>query len=157
MEDVDLDEKPGYTDQDKEQAVQDWWGAWRNAANGEDSWDEEASAFEWFKETFGDDFGDVWDRIIQKLDETKDQTNLEDLPEDWYRTTGSWGNTGIANENGITSTDLQGFRGLPANIQTAVQKGAAAGVSGIKVNLDGRTVGELVAPYVSAAIARDIV
>ena len=157
VEDVDLDEKPGYTDQDKEQAVQDWWDAWRNAANGEDSWDEEASAFEWFKETFGDDFGDVWDRIIQKLDETKDQTNLEDLPEDWYRTTGSWGNTGIANENGITSTDLQGFRGLPANIQTAVQKGAAAGVSGIKVNLDGRTVGELVAPYVSVAIARDIV
>ena len=120
-------------------------------------WDEEARAFEWFKETFGDDFGDVWDRIIQKLDETKDQTKLEDLPEDWYRTTGNWGGSGTANENGITSTDLQGFRGLPANIQVAVQKGAAAGVSGIKVNLDGRTVGELVAPYVSAAIARDIV
>ena len=157
VEDVDLDENPGYSDQDKEQAVQDWWDAWRNASKGEDSWDEEASAFQWFQEVFGDDFGDVWDRIIQKLDETKDQTKLEDLPEDWYRTTGNWGGSGTANENGITSTDLQGFRGLPANIQVAVQKGAAAGVSGIKVNLDGRTVGELVAPYVSAAIARDIV
>ena len=160
-ESVDLDagEEPAiqFTEEDRAQAVQDWWDAWRNAANGEDSWDEEASAFEWFKETFGDDFGDVWDRIIQKLDETKDQTKLEDLPEDWYRTTGNWGGSGTANENGITSTDLQGFRGLPANIQVAVQKGAAAGVSGIKVNLDGRTVGELVAPYVSAAIARDIV
>ena len=38
----------------------------------------------------------------------------------------------------------------------AVASGAAAGVSGISVNLDGQKVGVLVAPYVSEEIARDI-
>ena len=60
------------------------------------------------------------------------------------------------NQNNITSEDLSSFRGLPAQMLQAVASGAAAGVSGITVNLDGQKVGVLVAPWVSQEIARDI-
>ena len=150
-EDVDLDADK-YSDQDREQAVQDWWDAWKNASNGDEPWTEEESAFSWFQEVFGDQAGEVFDRIIQKLDELDDQTKLEDIPEDWWRTTGNWTDTG----DNITGSDLRSFRGLPASMLSAVQRGAAAGVAGIQVRLDGRAVGEMVAPYVSTIIARDI-
>ena len=151
-EDVDLDADK-YSDQDRDQAVQDWWDAWKNASNGDEPWTEEENAFSWFQEVFGDKAGEVFDRIIQKLDEMDDQTKLEDIPEDWWRTTGNWNDTG----DNITGSDLRTFRGLPASMQSAVQRGAAAGVAGIQVRLDGRAVGEMVAPYVSTIIARDIV
>ena len=155
VEDVDLEDSEGwkaiYSDQQRNAAVQDWWDAFRAGA------DDEESALAWMQEVFGDDFGDVWDRIIQKLDETENQAKLEDLPEDWWRTTGSWGESGsgsggTADENGITSSDLQGFRGLPAQMQSAVQKG----VSGMKVEIDGQTAGRILAPYVSEEIAKSI-
>lgn len=60
------------------------------------------------------------------------------------------------NKNELTSEDLSSFRGLPAEMSKAIASGAAAGVSGISVLLDGQRVGELVAQYVSEAIARDI-
>ena len=64
------------------------------------------------------------------------------------------------NQNQQTSGDISDFRGLPAQMLKAVASGAAsgaaAGVSGISVNLDGQKVGVLVAPYVSEEIARDI-
>ena len=64
------------------------------------------------------------------------------------------------NQNQLTSSDISDFRGLPAQMLKAVASGAAsgaaAGVSGISVNLDGQKVGVLVAPYVSEEIARDI-
>lgn len=70
---------------------------------------------------------------------------------------GWWSNpNGESSDDGITGSDLEGFRGLPAGIITAVKKGAAEGVAGIKVSLDGYQVGRLVAPYVSEQIAAAI-
>ena len=155
-ENVDLDEGSGYTAQDREQAVQDWWYAWRNAVNGDDSWEEEASAFQWFQEVFGDDFGSVWDRIIQKLDESENQMDMEDLPEDWWRTTGSWNQSGTPGENGVTSKDLAGLQSLPANVESASERGVKKGISGLKVEIDGQTAGRILAPYVSQQIAREM-
>lgn len=57
---------------------------------------------------------------------------------------------------GLTSDDISGFRGLPAQMLSAVAAGASAGVSGISVLLDGYKVGQLVAEYVSQEIAKDI-
>ena len=97
---------------------------------------------------------DGWSR-----DTTRDYgTRAGLLPADWLAVTGSWnrGAGGTKDENGITSGDLQGFRSLPAGIQSAVKQGAAAGVSGIRVYLDGASVGRLVAPYVSQEIASGI-
>ena len=153
-EDVDL--TPTYDAADREQAVQDWWDAWRNAAKGDDTWDEENSAFAWMQEVFGDDFGNVWDSIIAKLDEMGEkQLKMEDIPQSWWLNGDQWSNTG-KEQDGITSGDLANFNSLPGQIQKATKEGAAAGVSGIKVTMDGATVGRLVAPYVSQIIARDI-
>lgn len=151
---VDLD---AHSDEEKENAVQDWWDAWRNASNGVDTWEEEANAFNWMAEALGDDFDAVWDRILQRLDETEDQNELEDLPYDWWMTTTGGNGTETKNENGITGADLRNFNGLPAAIQTAAASGVSSGVSGIKVTLDGATVGRLVAPYVSEIIGSQIV
>ena len=57
-----------------------------------------------------------------------------------------------ANGNPLTSQDIAEFTKVPDAMKAAV----AAGVSGIKVNLDGRAVGQIVAPYVSVLIAADI-
>ncbi len=142
-EDVDL--TPVYTDQDRENAVQDWWDAWRESA------DDEGSALEWFQEVFGDKFGDVWDNIIRKLDELDEGEKMpEDIPADWWMSAGNW------NQDRITGSDLSSFRGLPGQLKVAAQAGVAAGVSGLKVSMDGRLVGAVVAPYVSEMIARDL-
>ena len=138
IEDVLLDNE--YTDQDRENAIQDWWDAWRTMS------DDEESALEWMKEVFGDDFTNVWDRIIEKLDEAgENQMNMEDIPSDWW--------IGGGKENGLSSEDINGFRSVPAQMRAAVREG----VSGIKVTMDGYTVGNLVAPYVSEYVARYIV
>ena len=144
-ENISLDDE--YTDQDRENAIQDWWDAWREGADDEDS------AFEWFQEVFGDNFSDVWDEVFRKLDEldAEGKERPEDIPADWWM--GAWTS---GNQDGITSGDLQDFRGLPAGIKAAAKAGVSAGISGLKVNMDGRAVGAIVAPYVSEIIARDL-
>ena len=53
---------------------------------------------------------------------------------------------------GITSDDIAKLNTLPQRIEAAVNRG----VSGLKVTIDGRTAGSILAPYVSQEIARDI-
>lgn len=141
---VDLD---AHTRADAENAIQDWWDAWRdwNYAGGEES--EADRGFGWMQEVLGEGFGDVWDRLITKLDETEKQENLEDIPAGWYKDI--LDSLDFGEQNGVTSEDISGLRGLPALIQAAAENGTASGVSGIQVNLDGYRVGQLVAPYVS--------
>ena len=140
-EDVALDRI--YTEQDKENAIQDWWDAWRESA------EDEASSFDWMQEVFGDQFGAVWDNIIQRLDELGEkQMELEDLPSEWWKTQG--GNAG--NQDGMTSADAKSM----TDAVNRMPKAVAQGVSGIRVYMDGATVGRLVAPYVSQSIAAAI-
>ena len=49
----------------------------------------------------------------------------------------------------VAGADIKRFNSLPTEIQAAAQRGTAAGVSGIRVQMDGTTVGRLVAPTVS--------
>ena len=56
----------------------------------------------------------------------------------------------------ISSADFKKFNSLPSELQKAAQAGTSAGVSGIRVYMDGSTVGRLVAPYVSAIIANAV-
>ncbi len=63
----------------------------------------------------------------------------------------SWWFSGGDDNTGLTKDDVNTFSTLPAQMKNAVQ----AGVSGIKVLMDGRSVGNLVAPYVSQQIATD--
>lgn len=146
-EDVLLD---AHTREEAAGAIQDWWDAWRdwNYAGGEEG--EADSTLSWMEEVLGDSFGDIWDRLMEKLDETEDQENLEDIPAGWYKDI--LDSLDFGEQNGVTSDDISGLRGLPALIQAAAESGTASGVSGISVNLDGYRVGELVAPYVSRAL-----
>ena len=168
VEDIDLE--PVYTLAQKLEAVQDWWDAYRNAESGADSYEEENRAFEWMQEVLGDQFGDFWDTFLEQSDIT-DLTKLEDLPEQF--TESITGNAELLSdavaelktnvESGktvadkVAGMDIKKFNGLPADMLQSVQRGAANGVSGIKVYMDGATVGRLVAPYVSSYIAQNAV
>ena len=141
-------------------AAEAFWDAWKLYASGSGSEEGFDRAWTNFENSFGENeavfnrLNDMMDRLMQQLDKNgEDLTDdrWRDLPAEW------WLNAGANQQNGVTSEDLAGFRNLPAQIQRAAQAGTANGVSGIRVNLDGRAVGELVAPYVSRAIARDLI
>lgn len=71
---------------------------------------------------------------------------------DWMLPSSDWWQTnGNNNGNSLTSEDISGFKSVPGMMRAAVRDG----VSNIKVTIDGQTVGNLVAPYVSQYIARD--
>ena len=141
-------------------AAEAFWDAWKLYASGNGSDEGFDRAWTNFENSFGENeavfnrLNDMMDRLMQQLDSNGEHLTDDrwrDLPAEW------WLNAGANQQNGVTSEDLAGFRNLPAQMQRAAQAGTAAGVSGIRVNLDGRAVGELVAPYVSRAIARDLI
>jgi len=139
-------------------AAEALWDAWRGGdMDGFDSaWDALQAAFEGNEATL--ERLDGWlDRLMEEYssaetDKDFNPANWMDIPASWWKTPAGGTDTG----DNITGSDLRTFRGLPANMASAVQRGAAAGVAGIQVRLDGRAVGEMVAPYVSTIIARDI-
>ena len=143
-------------------AAEAFWDILRSGDWGENdqkldsAWDAMEQAFAGNEKEF--ERLDGWlDRLQEEWNANKMQTdynegNWQDIPSTWWLNPAG----GDAGNNGVTAADLQGFREVPAAMQRAVAAGAAAGVSGIQVTMDGRTVGELVAPYVSEAIARDI-
>jgi hypothetical protein len=133
-------ENQKYTDYQL-QKIQDFWDKYRN---GEIS---SKDIFENFRtETLLNDneFKELMTTLNTYIHENSNWREIEDLPADWW--------IGGGKENGLTSDDISSFRTLPGNIRSAVRDG----VSGIRVNLDGQTVGSLVAGYVSEYIARDI-
>ena len=151
--DESLDAK--YGKEEIEGAIQDWWDAWKenDLTPTEEGAAEEDREWGLMQEMLGDSFGDLWDRIVQGLDETEDQHALEDIPAGWYKDILDSLDFGEQN-GGVTSEDISGLRGLPALIEAAAQNGTASGVSGIQVTLDGYRVGQLVAPYVSTTLGR---
>ena len=146
---------------EQQEAANAFWDVWRSGDWGEGdekydtAWEAMVAAFEGNEKEF--DRLDEWlDRIMEEYNSAQNENDFNenswmDLPSTWWQEPIT-----VKDENGVTSSDLQSFRTLPASMQAAVQAGAASGVSGIKVTLDGYTVGTLVAPYVSTIIARDI-
>jgi len=134
---ADLEPEVSFSDEDRESAIQDFFDAWREGA------DDLESATEWVQEVFGDEWDAVFAKILKEWDSLtpKQQNSLEDIPADW------WSNTGELNSN------IEGLRGVPGLMKAAVREG----VSGIRVTMDGQAVGNIVAPYVSEQIARDMV
>lgn len=163
-ENIDLDEV--YTPEQIADAIQDWWDARQNANNGTEPWSEEETAYRWMEEVLGDKFTDFWDTFVEKT-EGMDTSDMEDIPADWYSNLSADLSDAVAqmkvnteasraSSDKIASADFKRFNGLPVEIQRAAQAGTAAGVSGIKVYMDGSAVGRLVAPYVSAIIANAV-
>ena len=170
VENVELD--PQYTREQQLDAAQDWWDAWRNAANGQDSWKEEDNAWHWMQEVFGEDFGTVMDSLLHRLDEYGEaQMFLKDLPAEWLGgsdiltnaireamfnsgagpVSGTWAQ--LTGGEQLTGSDLREFRGLPGQMQDRVQLGVQRGISGLRVTIDGYAAGRILAPYVAEALA----
>ena len=133
-------------------AAEEFWDAYRKNPDGfsDDTWNAFESAFAGSEDVF-DKLNEVIDLFVQRNNENDEWRGVENLPEWMFNDPGTSGG-----ENGITSGDLQGFRNLPGQLQAAARAGTAAGVSGIRVELDGAAVGRMVAPEVSRIIAADI-
>ena len=130
-EEVLLD--PVYTLEDKMQAIQDWWDAYRNADMGLDSYEEEQNAYDWMQEVLGDEFGSVMDNIIHKLDEVEDQNKLDDLPAGWFTDISG------ALKNLTQNDEYKGDKNdaLPGLIEAACERGTARKPVQVTVYLDG--------------------
>jgi flagellar biosynthesis chaperone FliJ len=132
------------------QAMENYWDAIRED-NGEGT--DAANAYLELWNHFNGSAEDlaVFDKITAMIDGLKEFGSLDvDLPS-WWFSDGGMNDSGEG--EGLTSEDISGFRGVPAKIEAAARKGIAAGISGIKVQMDGVTVGHLVAPTVSQDIA----
>ena len=141
-------------------AAENFWDILRE--NPMDFSDAEFSAFEGAfagSEGLFDKISAVMDLLMQQTDDDS-WRSLEDLPGWlWTMDPSRWNEMGVSGssgEGGLTSGDIQGFRSLPGQLQAAARAGTAAGVSGIRVELDGAAVGRMVAPEVSRIIAADI-
>ena len=133
-----------------------FWDAWKNGdsvdiakayAAFEAAFEEDKSTFEKIKSFIN--------RLYEWMDEAGADHNTQqpDLPAEWWKNPGRQ----EGYENGITSADLQKFGNLPAQMASSVGSAVASGMRNIRVSMDGRTVGSLVAPYVSQAIARSLI
>lgn len=133
--------------EDQKMAAEAYWDALRDWSENRDL-DAMGLAQEEFWDAFQgqEDLANSIDDLIRQLqNDNPEWQGMENLPTSWWQQNG--------NSDQITGSDLANFRGLPAQLAAAAQAGTANGVSGIKVTLDGYTVGRLVAPYVSQTIA----
>jgi hypothetical protein len=132
-------------------AAEAFWDVWRSEDTGVGEYNE---AFAALKEAYGDnieglDYLMEWmEKLYEAMEENLDSKEAEpwaweDLPSSWW----------LNNNDTITSDDISGLRTMPGQMRSAVKEG----MSGVKVTMDGQTVGRLVAPYVSQYIARDLV
>ena len=150
-----IEEAAAAPTQAQKDAAEAFWDLYRETGDlGDKRFDALEEQFEGADELF--------DKLMEAVDKLYDSAqgdewrDIEDLPANWWMDAEAWMRTGSEN-NGITSGDLANFRSLPGSVAAAVKSGAAQGVSGIKVYLDGVEVGRLVAPYVSETIARDVI
>ena len=134
----------GYDVTDEQMAaVEAFWDVLREkgADFTDEEWDAYEKAFQGQEELF-DKIDDMMNHLIQTEDNWR---GIEDLPADWWL-------HGANQGEGITNENLSAFNSLPNKMEKAV----ARAVSGIRVSIDGRTAGQILAPYVSESIASNI-
>jgi len=130
------------------QAAEEYWDAlrsWRKGEPGsdfaiEDAFDALDAAFAGQEEELAN-----LNTLMDELQGEPDWISTEDLPDWWF-----------VGPEGLTSSDIQGFVNLPGEMEAAVARGAASGVSGLTINMDGYAVARIVAPMVSQMIAEDM-
>lgn len=140
-------------------AAEEWWDAYRTDPMGDEG-DEKWEALE---ATFGDNealltrLGDAIDNwLTDPRNEDDSFLNNADLLSQAVQEMKTNTESGKTMADKVAGADFKRFNGLPTEMQAAVQRGAASGVSGIIVRLDGATVGRLVAPYVNAYLGSSI-
>lgn len=76
-----------------------------------------------------------------------------DIPAGWFGDVLDAVNWEEGANGGLSDEAMSGFQSLPGEMETSVYNGVVNGLSGFSINLDGYSVGTLIAPYVSAQIA----
>ena len=129
-------------------AAEAFWDAYRQDPMNGDIWGE---SYDEFEQAFAG-MEDVFDELDRRLNdlqmEYEDDSwqGLEDIPASIFNGY-DLSSAGESIDNAAST-----MQGLPGQIQAAVR----GGMSGIRVQMDGETVGTLVAPYVSLEIAKGI-
>lgn len=134
-------------------AAEAWWDEFRKDPFSESS----DTSWERLEELFSNDnalLEDLSNAIDNWFTDNEDQSylNNNDLFSDAIAQMQMNVESGKAVAEKVAGADIKRFNSLPTEIQAAAQRGTAAGVSGIRVQMDGTTVGRLVAPTVSAWI-----
>ena len=126
-------------------AAQKFWDIDRERPGDftDEEWDAFEQAFAGNEELF-DKINEMMDYLKQTSEEDE-WRKMTDLPAEWWQTQG--GNTG--NTDGMTSTDAKNMAQAVTNMPAAVR----GGLSGVRVVMDGATVGRIVADEVSRQIA----
>ena len=152
------------------QAVENWWDAYRQDTMGDQAdqpREEVERAFSDNSELlnkFDDAFND-WQTSFENMDFLKQEDLLapsEDLSsaaESLIQATEELKvNTQAAKAatEKVLGVDLKTFNALPPHIQQAAAAGVAAGVSGIRVMLDGAAVGRMLTPFISQLISSEV-
>ena len=143
------------------EALQDMWDVMREYGDmwaggdeaGQAEWD---NAYDRMAEAFGTKFEEVFAQLQWYMDQSGRENALPDADASWFTDAWKWQQDPTGGDS-LTSQDLQGFRSVPAQMLEAAKNGVASGIRGIRVTLDGRTVGRLVAPEVSRYIAAESV
>ena len=154
---------------ERQQAAEAYWDELRDHNGAGVSWATETRLYDAYRVDNGkgemvldtEALESVLDRMYDLTDQDGWQ-KLENLPDTWdldgriiraMEARPEITSPGGGNGGGGMPEEWQG---LPGDMQTAAKAGVAAGIKGIRVTLDGRTVGRMVAPYVSEEIARDL-
>ena len=133
--------------QEQRDAAEAFWDVWRSGYASEEEYDSAYDAMEAAFAGNEKEFNSMVDWLGKLYDAmTENQNSTEYSPETWTDIPSTWW------ENQLKSDDISGFRGLPGQMRAAVQ----SGMNNVRVVMDGQVVGNLVAPYVSQYVARDM-
>lgn len=172
VEDEMLDEGGMLLSRADRLAAEAYWDALRNDPNGEGTEISKAYQNMWTHFNGSEDDRQMFRTLVDMIDSLKEfGWQADDLPEGWFEEMDDAAdligsavkdalyNTGSGTTGGeqLTSQDISGFKQIPAQIMAQARAGVADGISGIRVTIDGYTAGRILAPYVSAEIARNAV
>ena len=152
---------PQYTDAQKA-AAEAFWDDYRKNPTDADSWsdsfDRLEASFSGNEEAFGEllDAINLWE---QRNNEDNSVYGVEDLPQELWDTGDQIGSAVGETQQNMTGGaalpsggDIQAFKAVPGQMETAVRSAIASGMSGIRVTMDGATVGALILPYINTGL-----
>ena len=128
-------------------AAEKYWDFLKNwGLTGEGDFD---AAYDAFEAAFGSDSAlfdavdDMMEQLTQKYDLWSDMP--EDLPGSWWES--------LTGAEALKKSDISEFSKVPSGMVTAVENALTNGLSGVKVEMDGQTVGNLLLPYINQGLA----
>lgn len=152
---------PSYTEAQRA-AAEEFWDTYRKSPDDVDSWsdsfDRLEASFNGNEEAFGKlmDAIDLWET---QNNEDNSVYGVEDLPKELWDAgdqIGSAVGETLQNMTGGAALpsggDIQAFKAVPGQMEAAVRTAIASGMSGIRVTMDGATVGALILPYINTGL-----